>query len=174
MKTLAEYPSPNGPTWSVLFQDLDEELRFLRKMIIKYRGVPAIRNLAIKIIQDAGCVPRDKKDQSLSIGAWVQDNIYYVHELPERFQFPDETLRLKAGDCDDFTTLIGSMIESIGIPSAMIVMEVNGNWTHIFPAAQLTTGMLPLDGTLRFPVQSQVNPIEFAYAKGRRVRIKIA
>lgn len=174
MKMLAEYPSSNGPTWSVQFKDLDDELRFLRRMITSYRELPVIRNLAVKIIKDSDCTPRDKRAQSLAIADYIQRNIYYVHELPERFQYPDETLRLKAGDCDDYTTLIGSLVESIGIPCSMVVMQVNGAWIHIFPAVKLNTGLLTLDATLRFPVTSQVNPISFAIQKGKSVRIKLA
>ena len=143
MRQLAEYPSANGPTWLVEFKDLDEELRFLRKLVTSHRGLPTIRNLATKIITDAEAPMRDKKAQALAIGEWVRENIYYVHELPERFAYPTETLRSKNGDCDDFTTLIGALLESIGIPSILVAMKVNGKWSHIFPAARIGAALLP-------------------------------
>jgi hypothetical protein len=172
MRTLAEYPSPNGPTWKVEFKDLDEELRFLRRLILQSRELPQIRALAMKIVTDAGVAPRDKKAQALAVANWVKANIYYVHELPERFAYPTETLRSKNGDCDDFTTLIGSLIESIGIPSMMVCMKVGGRWSHIFPAAQTPNGLLPLDATNRFGVD--VNPIDHAKQAGKSVSIKLA
>src|SRR6185369_12363360 len=107
-----------------------------------------IRNLALKIIADAGCIARDKKCQAIALGSWVQDNVYYVHEMPERFQLPDETLRLKAGDCDDATTLVASLLEAVGIPAALVCMRVNGAWAHIFPSARLEdNSLMPLDTT---------------------------
>jgi hypothetical protein len=171
MRVLDQFSGPNGPTWSVEFKDLDEELRFLRKLIVKFRGNPVIRDLAIKIINDTGVESRDKKLQALAIANWVKENIYYVHELPERFQFPDETLRSKAGDCDDFSTLIGSMLESIGIPSFLVAMNINGKWSHIFCSARIDNGLLPLGSTNRFGVE--INPIKFAYEKGKTVMVKV-
>lgn len=172
MRTLAEYPGKHGPTWLVEFKDLDEELRFLRRMVNRYRAVPAIRELATSIIREAAAPMRDKKAQALAIGAWVKRNIYYVHELPERFAYPDETLRSKHGDCDDFTTLIASLLESLGIPSVMVVMRIDGRWSHIFPAARLSGGLLPLDATTRYGID--INPIDHAKTRGKHVSIKLA
>lgn len=176
MRTLGSWDSPNGPASLVDFKDIDEELRYLRRLITLYRGNPTIRNLAVQIIQDTQAPSRDKKAQALAIGEWVQQNIYYVHELPERFQDPTETLRLKAGDCDDMTTLIGSLLESIGISSVMVCMKVNGLWSHIYPAARIpeTGGLLPLDATMRFAVPLANNPIEWAKQRGKNVAIKLA
>lgn len=171
MRTLAEYPGPHGPTYKVEFKDLDEEIRFLRRMIADYRGRPNIRALAMEIVQGAGVPMRDKKAQALAITNWVRREVYYVHELPERFATPDETLRAKSGDCDDFTTLICSLCESIGIPCMMVVMSVNGRWSHIFPAARMPDGLLPLDGTNRFGVD--VNPIDHAKQRGKQVKVKL-
>ena len=163
------------PAWLVNFDNLDEELRFLRRMIDEWRGAPVIRNLALQIIREYGCQSRDKKCQAIAIASWVQDQIYYVHELPERFQLPDETLRIRAGDCDDHTTLICSLLESIGIPSKMVCMRLNGLWSHIFAAAVMKGGgLLPLDSTMRFPIGSSASPIEYAQSRGKDVRIKLA
>jgi transglutaminase-like putative cysteine protease len=169
------WKTPNGPQWAVQFRDIDEEIHFLRKMISKYRENPVIRNLAVKIIKDAKCQMKDKRDQALAIAMWVKDNIYYVMELPERFATPTETLRAKAGDCDDMATLIGSLCESIGISIRLVVMELNGRWAHIFPAAIVTrgAGLLPLDVTLSEPIANVTNPVELITSRGIRVRLKV-
>ena len=44
-------------------------------------------------------------------------------------RFPSETLSLKGGDCDDMTTLFCSLLESAGIPTALITTP-----GHIFAA----------------------------------------
>jgi Transglutaminase-like superfamily len=167
-------PSEHGPSVVVDFKDIDEQLRFLRKMVSQFRMVPQIRNLAVGIIRNGGAPPRDKKAQALTLATWVKSNIYYIHELPERFQLPTETLRLKAGDCDDHTTLLASMLESVGIPAVLVCMEVNGAWSHIFPAAAMKTGaLLHLDTTAKSGDLAQ-NPVKFAQERGKRVRLKIA
>lgn len=192
MKTLGSWDSENGPTFNVEFRDLDEQLRFLRKMISgpqvtlrdslgiphtigDFRTHPKIRELALKVIKREAA-PRDKKQQALAIGQWVQDNIYYVHEMPERFQTPIETLRLAAGDCDDSVQLVGSMLESVGIPSQLVCMRINGVWKHIFCCAIMQSGaLLPLDTTLKdYPVNSATNPTALTELRGNTVAIKLA
>lgn len=178
MRTLEGYQTKNGPSWLVEFKDIDDEIRFLRNLINRFRVIPLIRNLAVQIVLESGCQQKDKRCQALAIGTWVQDHIYYIHELPERFQYPDETLRLKAGDCDDFTTLIGSLLESIGISCQMVVMKIDGNWAHIFPAARLTgvngDALLPLDATLTIAIRASTNPITVARQRGSMVFVKLA
>jgi len=170
---LAEMPSSHGPSFLVEFKDLDDELRFLRKVVTEFRAMPQIRDLALDIIRKAAIESRDKKGQALAVANWVKQNIYYVHELPERFQYPNDTLRSRAGDCDDFTTLIGSLIESIGIPSVMVAMKPRFSFKHIFPAARIGAGMLSLDATNRFGVN--VNPIDYTRQRGNTsVRVKLA
>jgi hypothetical protein len=162
-----------GPATLVEFKDIDEELRYLRKLVSEWRGHPLIRNLALKIVLDSEVPPRDKKGQAIAIAKWVQDHIYYIHELPERFQTPQETLRLKAGDCDDSTSLTCSLLESVGIPSMLVCMKISGKWAHIFPAAVMPTGLLPLDTTMRVDVSTAPNPVEWAHERGKTVSLKM-
>lgn len=169
------WESDHGPSYLMEFANLDEELRYLRKMVSKYRQSPVIRDLAVSIVKEAGVPIRDKRGQAIAIGKWVQEHVYYVHELPERFQVPTETLRAKAGDCDDMTTLVCSMLESLGIPSLLVCMKIDGKWKHIFPAAlsEKTGAVLALDATMRFPVGSGPGPVEWATQRGKAVALKI-
>jgi transglutaminase-like putative cysteine protease len=174
MRTLGAWPSDHGPSVVVDFVSIDEQLRFLRKMVDQFRQAPQIRDLAVQIITSNGVASRDKKEQAKVIAQWVMANIYYVHELPERFQLPTETLRLKAGDCDDATTLTASLLESVGIPSVLVCMSLNGVWVHIFPAAVMSGGkLLHLDTTAKSRDLTR-NPVAGALAKGKRVSLKIA
>lgn len=190
MDVLGEWQSENGPTWEVNFRDLDEELRFLRAGVTKWRGAPLVRETALAAIRADGVEMRDKKSQAIAIGQWVQDNIYYVHELPERFATPAETLRSRAGDCDDGAWLIGAMLESVGIPSKLVTMKLCTqsrvpftklprvcSWRHIFPAAvmQPSGALLPLDWTLKnYKVREIQNPIHVSEKRGDTVTLKIA
>lgn len=173
MQTLGAWPSDHGPSVVVNFANIDEELRFLRKMVSQFRQAPQIRDLAVQIVQDSAVQPRDKKEQAKALARWVQANIYYIHELPERFQLPTETLRLKAGDCDDATTLLGSMLESVGIPVMLCCMSIDGAWAHIFPSAVIGGKMMHLDTTTKTGDISQ-NPVKYAQQKGKAVTLKIA
>lgn len=155
------------------FRDLDEKLRYMRRLITLGREHPDVRQRAVEVVKAANVQPKDRKGQSIAIGEWVQQNVYYVLEFPERLAHAERTLEDLAGDCDDTTILIGAMLESIGIPAVQVVMKVGGQWSHVFPAARLR-GLLPLDSTLKFPVRQVTNPIAYAHSKGYPVRIKLA
>lgn len=178
MTPLRSYNTPAGSATLYDFRDLDEKLRFMREMINTGRENPVIRKAAVQIIMDSGCPRGDKKEQALCIGQWVQDNIYYVHEFPERLTHATRTLEQKAGDCDDMTILIGSLCENIGIPVLQVCMKINGIWKHIFPAAIMEgkkyRSLLPLDATMKMPVKSVYNPIQWANDRGKTVMIKLA
>lgn len=173
MRTLGSWDSENGPALFVKFGGIDEELHYLRGIVDTWRGSPLIRNLAIEIIKSTNTESRDKKAQALVIGQHVQNAIYYVHELPERFQTPAETLRLGAGDCDDTTVLTASLLESIGIPSQLVAMKWGEEWKHIFPVAVLPNGRyLPLDSTMTSSVGEIQNPVLWAQRRGFAVTLK--
>lgn len=177
------------------FGSIPEQLQYLRDMIDVYRGTYWARAKALEIINAAGCADRNHACMALAVGEWVQKNIRYVREFPERFQTPPRTVKDAAGDCDDFTTLIGSVLESIGVPIQVVGMKVappasmdptiaervrqwlglDLKWKHVYPRA-IVEGpggrllMMNLDATLKnTPVRSFANPITRALDRGMKV-----
>jgi hypothetical protein len=165
----------------VLFKNFDEEAAFLRKMVTEYTGNAALREITIRVVFPR-CRPKDEYAQALTIGQWVQDRTWYVHEGSELFQTPLTTIRLKAGDCDDYAILIASMLGCVGIRNKLCILKINGRWAHIFPVALVVdkgeVHRLTLDGTLlkRYdagdhapaddPVGDLINPIALVKARG--------
>jgi hypothetical protein len=154
------------------FGSIPEQLDYLRKMIDVYRATTWARKTAMEIIRAAQCEARNHACFALAIGEAVQSRIMYVREFPERFQTPPNTWADQAGDCDDFTTLIGSLLESVGVQVKVVGMKVNGKWRHVYPVAQIEGPggkKLPmnLDATLRgVPVREMANPITRALERG--------
>lgn len=179
-------------TMRLRFGSQQEQVYFLRKMVTAARQQLAIREKAVEIVQEAGVPPRRKTAQAFAIGRWAKDGgIYYVNEPVEIFQLPTRTIRSGIGDCDDFTTAIGSLCESIGIPTRLVAMSVRPmapasfrSWfaetfrtedrglTHIYPEAwPVVMGRrvrICLDATGDFPVGT--DPIALALRRGRFVR----
>jgi transglutaminase superfamily protein len=175
------------------FKSIPEQLQFLRTMIDVYRATEWSRQMALRIVKEAGCADRHHACMALAVGEWVQRNIRYVREFPERFQSPSRTVKDAAGDCDDFTTLIGSLLESIGIQVEVVGMKVgqppggrlgerireafrlDTKWKHVYPRALIDTGggrpvVMNLDATLRnTPVRQLANPIRRALERGLKV-----
>ena len=49
----------------------------------------------------------------------------------EYVQFPNETLKLKGGDCDDLSAAFGSLLESIGIQTAFVDYQAKDGVSHV-------------------------------------------
>ena len=80
---------------------------------------------AIVLSNAIGAIPLTYVSDPNTPLSQVIDNEYSVDTV----RFPAETLSLKGGDCDDMTTLFCSVLESAGIPSALITTP-----GHIFAA----------------------------------------
>jgi len=193
-------PAPSSEPPSVrrmVFPSQAAQIAWLRQMVDRYKGNQLIRHKAVDIVfRWAGCEPKQKLCHAIAIGRWVQKHIRYINEGVETFQSPVRTLTWRHGDCDDFTTLIASLLESIGIKSELVGLEWRGMYRHIFPRAIVPLGRLgpirrvdftskllaacglplpspaariPLDATLAAPVGTQ-NPIRTAILRGDKPR----
>lgn len=166
------------------FKNFDEEAAFLRKIVDQFTGNAALREITLRVVFPR-CRPKDEPAQALAIGRWIQDRTYYVHEGSELFQTPLTTIKLRAGDCDDYAIAIASMLGCVGIRNKLCILKINGRWAHIFPVALVNDGgrlhRLTLDGTLLKrsddgdhqpiddPIGDYVNPIALVQARGDQV-----
>lgn len=161
----------------VTFSSQEEQIRFLRLVVEQYSGDHRIVSLARDIVfRQYGCQPKDKRAHALALADWVQKNITYVEELPERFQSPTSTVSQHYGDCDDFVQLLASLLQAVGIEAQLVAMswaEADGTYyRHIFtravvPDDQGREVLLPLDPTMSRPVGDLVDPIQIAIDNGR-------
>ncbi len=76
--------------------------------------------------------------------------LVYVNDprlSPDYVQYPDETLQLRGGDCDDMTVCFASLLGSIGIASAFVDVVPPGrpNDAHIY--LMFDTGLAPNDAS---------------------------
>jgi transglutaminase-like putative cysteine protease len=62
------------------------------------------------------------------VNAWAAKNIRYVRDPNfELVQRPEETLRLRAGDCDDVAALMASMYEALGLKTRFALVDTDGD-----------------------------------------------
>lgn len=155
------------------FKDIQEIARFIKRGILEYRHNPRVRRAAIEAIFANQAPEKDKLAQAVAIATWVKQNIFYVHEPDEVFQTPENTLRERSGDCDDFTWLQGAMMESVGIPAKINLVRIGGLWKHIYPSmywrapGTLIPKNVPLDATLSMWPEEFPNPRQIAEEQGQ-------
>lgn len=62
------------------------------------------------------------------------ENLTYTSDpraSSEYVQYPNQTLELKGGDCDDLSVCYSSLLESIGIETALVDYKNNGSLRHV-------------------------------------------
>jgi transglutaminase-like putative cysteine protease len=160
----------------VSFSTQEEQIAFLRRVVEQYCGDHRIVSRARDIVfRQRCCAPKDKRCQAIALASWVQENITYVEEIPERFQSPTSTVSQGYGDCDDFVQLLAALLQAVGIEAELVAMqwtEADGTYyRHIFTRAVFFEDgqevRLPLDATMTGPVRNLVDPIQIAIDAGR-------
>lgn len=118
-------------------------------IVKQYRKNSEIRSLAESIIAD---VPqKDTVGEIRAIFEWVRDNVRYTEDVRdvETLKTPDVILKTRQGDCDDKSTLLAALIESIGKKTRFIACGVNspGLFEHVFVQVLLGTRWISMDAT---------------------------
>ncbi len=86
----------------------------------------------------------------ISLHQFVRDRIRYVRDIRgiETIQTPDKTLELGYGDCDDKSTLLAALLESIGHPARFAAVGFRpNNYAHVFVETLIGNKWFPLETT---------------------------
>ena len=94
---------------------------------------PIVRDAAVSAVQDspANIEANSEVWKIWKINYWVANNISYVSD-PKGQDYPayaHETLQIKGGDCDDFSILLASMYESVGLDAAIANIDTDDDLT---------------------------------------------
>lgn len=152
--------------------NIDERVSYIRRRINEDSLKPQVREAAIALVSKKcgtrdglrWCTtPKDYGAEIKTIYAAVQQAkspiaLRYVrdHAKVDQFTAANKLLRLRGGDCDDGTILLGSLLLSIGYPvRCRVVQDVNSrSWSHIY----LLVGMPPGNPSVWVPLDWSVYP----------------
>ena len=127
-------------------------LRAMRELVNRSKVDPAIRQAAQSVI-----FLQPEKDylaEAEALFSFVRDTIRYTRDVHgvETLQTPAITLATRMGDCDDQSTLLASMLESVGIPTRFVVAGYNGgDFEHVYLQAWCD-GWIGMDATEPHPM----------------------
>jgi Transglutaminase-like superfamily len=108
-------------------------IQHMQRLVAGPEGVahPQVRIAAIEAVR--GAIKNvDEIDHVLT---WVKRNIEFRGEHAETLQSPVVTLQLAAGDCDDHSTLIASMLSSLGYRTSFKTVATNPDdpqFSHVY------------------------------------------
>ena len=128
--------------------------QLMADLVAEYQLDPAIRAQAIGIVQLNQ--PKDEPAEVRALFDFVQRSIRYVADVHnvETVQTPDKTLALRAGDCDDKSVLLATLMRSIGYDAVFIVTgyTLPGVYEHVYVGWPTDGDVIPLDATEAMPM----------------------
>jgi hypothetical protein len=117
-----------------------------------------VRQHAIDILIGSRVRPKDYLGEIGTLFEWVKNNVRYTRDIHrvELLHSARRMLELRAGDCDDMTILLASMIKSVGHPVRLVLVGFNPMkkklFSHIYLEAFCKGLWIPLDATMNRPM----------------------
>lgn len=112
---------------------IDATLKIMSRYVKDGKKSMMVRDKVLSLIR--GLQQKDWIGEVRTLHAFVRDEVRYVMDTTdvELVQTPDATLRLMAGDCDDKSTLLCAMLESIGHPTRFVAIGFQPNvFAHVY------------------------------------------
>lgn len=141
---------------------IDDRIKHIRESIQKGKRDPAIREFAVKAVsQKCGstwCIPeKNYWGEVQEIFKSVRGAVRYVHDIHnvDTFQAARRTVDFHGGDCDDYVITLGSLLQSIGYPVILRIIQPKGeqDFSHIF----LLVGLPPTGPTQWVSLDASTN-----------------
>lgn len=179
---------------------LDDRIAYLRRLVDAGKREPQVyaftRRAVSRRCGEKWCVPeKDNLAEAKAIfGAMrnpnspdlvaarklfrsIRGNVRYTSDIAgvDTYQKASHTLALRTGDCDDYSTLTCSALQSIGIPCRFKVIRTKGanDWNHIFPQAGFPrlnpTKWVSMDSSINMPFGWEAPPRMVADSRVFRV-----
>lgn len=134
---------------SVDVKSVEDRVGLINYYIQQGRKDPSIRRLASRILTqrcgNSWCVEeKDWFGEVSAIFGWMRHNTRYTLDpySLELFQKPKRAVQFGTTDCDDQTILAGSLLQSVGYPVRIVIIDTgHGGWSHVY----LHIGLPPMD-----------------------------
>src|SRR5712664_880829 len=135
-----------------------ETARIISRMICEGAKDFYVRQKAIEIFRACRIPAKDRWGEVRSLFEWVRRNIRYTRDIfrVELLHTPRRMLELRAGDCDDMSILLGSMLVSTGHPVRLVLVGFRPDkphlYSHIYPEVNVRGRWIPIDATMPRPI----------------------
>lgn len=107
---------PPKMVWDRQVRTYPQQVKLFWSIVEKYTGQPALVDFAAQIIRDNNVNEKDVTALARFVQQYVQREIKFFRERPERWQSPMRTLQWGIGDCDDQALLVATTLRSFRVP----------------------------------------------------------
>lgn len=125
-------------------------LKLMRRFVHQYKKDSVVRDTALSLTSRLR--QKDWVGEVNALFLWARDHIRYVRDVNgvETLQTPVVTMDVGAGDCDDKSTLLAALLESIGHPTRFVAAgyQAPKRYSHVYVETRLGSRWVPLDATL--------------------------
>lgn len=115
-------------------------LQTMRHIVAAWKTAPRIRQLAMDITRQCG---GDAMCEVQTLHRYVRDRIRFVRDVAdvETLHTPELTLSNGAGDCDDQSILLASLLESIGHRTRFVAVDTGNppRYSHVYTEVMMPT-----------------------------------
>lgn len=136
---------------------VEKTIQMIRDVVDSGVKDPVVNSAAIGILKNRGVENFDREAKLRALYDFVSwPNFLYVEDPvgpkgpKETIRTPRTLLRLKAGDCDDYTVLLAALAGTIGISTRAVTVAADpslpSDFSHIYPEAEVSPGVwVPMD-----------------------------
>jgi hypothetical protein len=129
----------------------------MRRLIEEGKKDPVVYELARTILRRARVKAFDFAGEARAIYNSVLRNMRFTRDVrgKETLHSARELVRLRMGDCDDFTILMCSLMESVGLATQIKTVANDDRepetFTHVFPEVRINGKWVAVDAARRNP-----------------------
>jgi hypothetical protein len=144
---------------------VEQTINEMRALVDEGLRDPSIIRLATDIVR--GVPAFDDLAEANALYEYVRRNIRFTKDPvnKEKLYPPAELLKIRAGDCDDISMLLGTLLMAVGYPARLMTVAAGGDeFSHVYVEAQINGEWIPLDPA-RYDSQFGVAPPAFTRAR---------
>ena len=120
----------------------------MRQLVNAGKKSPVVRQLAVSLTK--GLIQKDWDSEVNTLYKFVRDRIRYVRDINgvETLHTPEKILENAAGDCDDKSVLLASLLESLGYRTRLVAVGFRKNsFSHVYPEVFHNNNWVSLETT---------------------------
>ena len=144
---------------------VEQTINEMRGLVDEALRDPQIHRLARDIVQSVPAF--DDLAEANALYEWVRRNIRFTKDPvnKETLYPPAELLKIRAGDCDDISMLLATLLMSVGYEARLMTVAASGDeFSHVYVEANINGQWIPLDPA-RYDSQFGVAPPAFTRAR---------